>query len=139
MPTPVGPIRNETEHRQALAEIEKLWNAPPETPEGDRLDVLMALVDAYERKTWPDTDLDPIDAIKARMENSGRTRKDLERIVGSSGRVSEILGRKRRLTLSMIRKLVHEWKMPADLLVQLYPLSRRPGTSKRQSRSRRAA
>jgi HTH-type transcriptional regulator / antitoxin HigA len=109
-------------HCAALAEIEKLWGAEPGTPDGDRLDVLIALVDDYERRNWPDEDLDPVDAIRFRMENSGRSRKDLERIVGSSGRASEILNRKRHLTLPMIWRLVRDWKMPAEVLVRPYEL-----------------
>jgi HTH-type transcriptional regulator/antitoxin HigA len=105
---PVTPIRDEATHGAALAEIERLWGAESNTPEGDRLDVLMALVDDYERMNWPDEALDPIDAIHARMETSGRTRKDFEEIVGSSGRASEILTRKRHLTLPMIWRLVEE-------------------------------
>src|SRR5579863_4760243 len=119
----INPIRGEADHRTVLAEIERLWGAEPGTPAGDRLDVLMALADDYERVHWPDGDLDPIEAITARMENSGRTRKDLEKIVGSSGRASEILNRKRHLTLPMIWRLVSEWKMPAEILVRPYELS----------------
>src|SRR5215469_8097872 len=99
---PITPIRDEATHRAALAEIERLWGVESNTPEGDRLDVLMAHVDDYERLNWPEV-LDPIDAIHARTETSGRTRKDFEKIVGSSGRASaEILTRKRHLTLPMI-------------------------------------
>jgi HTH-type transcriptional regulator/antitoxin HigA len=120
----VRPIRNNAGHQAALKEIERLWGSAPGTPEGDRLDLLMTLVDGYERARWDDDALDPIDAIKARMENSGRTRKDLERIVGSSGRASEILSRKRRLTLAMIWSLVDEWKIPASALVRPYKLAK---------------
>jgi HTH-type transcriptional regulator / antitoxin HigA len=119
----ISPIRDEASHLAALAEIERLWGAAPGTSEGDRLDVLVVLVDEYERRTWPDEDLDPVDAIVARMENSGRDRKDLEKIVGSSGRVSEILNRRRHLTLPMIWRLVQEWKMPAEVLIRPYKLS----------------
>src|ERR1700691_5665679 len=119
----IVPIRDEAGHQIALAEIERLWGVAHGTPEGDRLDVLMTLVDAYEREQWPDPDLDPVDAIKARMENSGRTRKDFEAIVGSSGRASEILNRKRNLTLPMIWRLVSDCKMSADLLVLPYDLA----------------
>jgi HTH-type transcriptional regulator / antitoxin HigA len=115
---PITPIRDEAAHRAALAEIERLWGAESNTPEGDRLDVLMALVDDYERMNWPDEALDPIDAIHARMETSGRTRKDFEKIAGSSGKASEILTRKRHLTLPMIWRLVEEWRMPAEILVR---------------------
>jgi HTH-type transcriptional regulator / antitoxin HigA len=120
----VLPIRDDARHRAALAEIERLWGAEIGTIEGDRLDVLGTLVDAYERAQWPDENIDPIDAIAARMENSGRTRKDFERIVGSSGRASEILNRKRHLTLPMIWKLVRDWKMSAEVLVRPYEVKR---------------
>lgn len=135
----IGPICDDAAHRAALKEIDRLWGARKGTPEGDRLDVLMTLADLYERSRWPDEDLDPVEAIKARMENSGRTRKDFEKIVGSSGRASEILNRRRHLTLSMIWKLVREWKMPADILVRPYPLVARATAAKRHSRKRRAA
>jgi HTH-type transcriptional regulator/antitoxin HigA len=135
----LGPIRNDTAHRAALKEIDRLWGAPKGSPDGDRLDVLMTLVDVYERARWPDEDLDPVEAIKARMENSGRTRKDFEKIVGSSGRASEILNRKRHLTLAMIWGLVRHWKMPADVLVRPYALASRPTGVKRPRRKRRAA
>jgi len=138
----IAPIRDEADHQSALAEIERLWGSPRETSEGDRLDLLMTLVDAYEREQWPDDDLDPIDAIKARMENSGRTRKDFEAIAGSSGRASEILNRKRSLTLPMIWRLVSDWKMPADVLVRPYELAAsgaRTLAPRRHGRSRQPA
>jgi len=135
----ITPIRSETDHQDALAEIERLWGATIGTAEGDRLDVLMTLVDAYEREAWPDEDLDPIDAIKARMENSGRTRKDFEAIAGSSGRASEILNRKRSLTLPMIWKLVSDWKMPADVLVRPYPVVARESAPIREGLVRHGA
>jgi HTH-type transcriptional regulator / antitoxin HigA len=129
---PIIPIRDEATHRAALAAIERLWGAESNTPEGDRLDVLMALVDDYERINWPDEALDPIDAIHARMETSGRTRKDFEKIIGSSGRASEILSRKRHLTLPMIWRLVDEWRMPAEVLVRPYQLVPQGTSSKRK-------
>ncbi len=145
----IAPIRDEMSHKAALGEIDRLWGAAAGTPQGDRLDVLMTLVDAYERLRWPDDDVHPIDAIKARMENSDRTRKDFEKIVGSSGRASEILNRRRHLTLTMIWKLVRQWGIPADLLVKPYALARpmrgprRPRPRKKISRAivpkRRAA
>jgi antitoxin component HigA of HigAB toxin-antitoxin module len=133
----IVPIRDEAGHRVALAEIERLWGAAPGTRDGDRLDILMALVDDFERTNWPDEDLDPIDAIVAHMENSGRSRKDFEKIVGSSGRASEILNRRRHLTLPMIWRLVHEWKMPAEILVRPYDLSAQ--VSRRDIRTAQAA
>ena len=139
MTTRIVPIRKESEHQRALADIERLWGSAAGTPDGDRLDVLMALVDSFERATWPDEDLDPVEAIKARMENAGWTRKDFEKIVGSSGRASEILNRKRHLTLPMIWKLVREWKMPAEVLVRPYDLASRKGAARRAARKARAA
>ncbi len=135
----LAPIRDDAAHRAALREIDRLWGARKGTPDGDRLEVLMTLADLYERTRWPDQDLDPVDATKARMENSGRTRKDFEKIVGSSGRASEILNRKRRLTLAMIWELVRQWKIPAEILVRPYALSSRSTTPKRSNRKRRAA
>ncbi len=134
----IAPIRDEAGHRAALAEIERLWGAAA-TPDGDRLDILMALVDDYERMHWPDEDLDPVDAILARMENSGRTRKDFEKLVGSSGRASEILNRKRHLTLPMIWRLVQEWKMPAEILVRPYELSVQKTTTGHTTKRARTA
>jgi HTH-type transcriptional regulator / antitoxin HigA len=134
----VTPICDDTSHQAALDEIERLWGAVEGTADGDRLTVLMTLADAYERERWPDEDLDPIDAIKARMENSGRSRKDFEVIAGSSGRASEILNRKRGLTLPMIWRLVSDWKMPADVLVRPYELTGNPA-AQRRSRSRQPA
>src|SRR5579863_6049241 len=116
----ITPIKDEATHRAALAEIDRLWGSASGTPDGDRLEVLMTLVDAYERARWPDDDIDPVDAVKARMENSGRTRKDFEAVIGSSGRASEILNRRRHLTLRMIWRLAQEWQMPADLLIRPY-------------------
>ncbi len=99
----------------------------------------MALVDDYERNKWPDEPLAPVDAINARMENSGRTRKDLEKLVGTSGRASEILNRKRHLTLPMIWRLVAEWKMSAEVLVRPYDLAMQKTTDKRDTGKTRLA
>src|SRR5580658_2899341 len=133
----ITPIRDEASHKAALAEIDRLWGSPAGTPDGDRLDVMMTLADAYEKLHWPDEPIDPVDVIKARMENSGRTRRDFEKIVGSSGRASEILNRRRPLTLGMIWKLTQEWSIPADLLVKPYALSRARPDRKRVRRSQR--
>lgn len=135
MIAPLRPIHDAHSHQAALEEIRCLWGAAPGSPEGEHLDLLMTLVDAYERAQWEDDALDAIDAIKARMENSGRTRKDLEKIVGSSGRVSEILTRKRRLTLPMIWLLVERWKMPASVLVRPYQLAKRRAAKKKTRRA----
>jgi HTH-type transcriptional regulator/antitoxin HigA len=135
----IAPIRDEAGHRAALAEIERLWGATSGTPDGDSLDVLMVLVDDYERRNWPDGELDPVDAIIGRMENSGRTRKDLEEVVGSSGRASEILNRRRHLTLPMIWRLARDWKIPAEILIRPYRLATDEPTTKRHVGKARTA
>ena len=120
----VTPIKTEADFRTALAEIERLWDAEPETPEGDRLDILMTLVEVYERRHHPMPPADPIAAIEFMMEQRGMTRADLVPIIGSSGRVSEVLNRRRPLSLSMIRRLSEELRIPPEILIQLYDLQR---------------
>jgi HTH-type transcriptional regulator/antitoxin HigA len=112
------PIRSEADYEAALEEIERLWGAKVGTPEGDRLDVLSTLVDAYETEHDPIDPPDPIAAIRFRMEQQGLTRKELERILGSRVRVSEILNRKRGLSIAMIRRLHETLGIPADVLIR---------------------
>jgi HTH-type transcriptional regulator/antitoxin HigA len=112
------PIRSETDYQAALAEMERLWGTRLGTPEGDRLDVLATLVDAYEAEHEPIDPPDPIDAIRFRMEQQGLTRKDLERVLGTRTRVSEILNRKRKLSIRMIRRLHAELGISADVLIR---------------------
>lgn len=119
---PIKPIRTDQDHADAIAAIESLWDAEPGTAEHDRLEVLGTLVDAYEAQRWPITAPDPVDAIKARMEQAGLTQTDLARLIGSRARASEILSRKRRLTLDMAWKLSQEWRIPAESLIRPYPL-----------------
>lgn len=116
----IQPIRTEQDHAAALREIEALMDAPAGSPEGDRLDVLATLVEVYEARRYPVEAPDPIEAIRFMMEQKGLTRRDLETAIGSSGRVAEILNRKRALTLPMIRKLCSLLDLPADLLVREY-------------------
>ena len=113
----IRPIRSRKDHKQALVEIERLWNAKPGTPQYDRLDVLATLVDAYERKHFPMPAPDPVEAILFRMDQQGLTRKDLEPILGSRARVSEVLNHKRPLTLPMIRALHESLGIPAEFLI----------------------
>ncbi|HEY0833636.1 MAG TPA: transcriptional regulator [Azospirillum sp.] len=120
----VTPIKTDTDFRAALAGIERLWDAEPETQEGDRLDILMTLVEAYERRHHPMPPAAPIAAIKFMMEQRGMTRADLEPNIGSSGRVSEVLNRRRALSVSMIRRLSEELRIPAEILIQPYDLQR---------------
>lgn len=120
----VNPIKTDADFQAALADIERLWDAEPDTPDGDRLDILMTLVEAYERRRHPMPPADPIAAIEFMMEQRGMTRADLEPIIGSSGRVSEVLNRRRALSVSMIRRLSEELHIPAEILIQPYDLQR---------------
>ena len=105
-----------------LEEIDALWEATPGTPEADHLDLLVMLVEAYEAEHYPIPDPDPIALILHVMDARGLTRRDMEPYLGSRARVSEILNRKRPLSLEMIRKLQSGLGLPADVLVQPYPL-----------------
>ena len=97
--------------------IEGLWGAKNDTPEGDDIDLLVTLVESYEMKSYPIAPPDPIDAIKFRMEQMGMTKADMVKYLGSQSRVSEVLNRKRGLTLGMIRSLYKGLKIPAELLI----------------------
>ena len=131
--TEIKPIKTEADYDAALAEIATLMDAEPGTPEGDRLDVLVTLVEAYEAKRWPIDPPDPIVAIKLRMEQRGLTRHDLEKVLGSKSRVSEVLNRKRPLTLEMIRRLHARWGIPAKSLIQ--PTTRRKRIRQKAARA----
>jgi HTH-type transcriptional regulator / antitoxin HigA len=116
----IRPIRTKADHRAALREVERLWNADPGTLDGDRVDVLVTLIEAYEARHFPIDQPDPITAIEFMMEQKGLTRRDLEGAIGSRGRVSEVLTRKRPLTLPMVRQLSALLHIPAEVLVQPY-------------------
>jgi HTH-type transcriptional regulator / antitoxin HigA len=123
----IRPIRTDEDHRAALAEIEACWGAPEDTEEGDKLDVLLALVELYEAKRWPiDTDdsFDPIDVLQYAIEELGHTQSELAELLGSRSRASELLSRRRALTVDMIHKIGEAWKIPADLLVRPYRVER---------------
>lgn len=115
----IKPIRTEADYESALEEVERLWGAEPGTPEGDRFEVLFTLVEAYEEKQYPILPPDPVEAIKYFMDSRGLDRRDLEQYIGPSGRVSEVLSRKRPLTLAMIRKLNAGLGIPAEVLIQI--------------------
>lgn len=118
----IKPIRTEADYEAALQEIDRVWGAPYGSPEGDKLDVLVTLVEAYEAKHHPIPPPDPIEAILHYMESQGLTRRDLEPYLGSRARVAEILNRRRALSLNMIRKLQCGLGIAADILVQPYAL-----------------
>ena len=120
----IRPLRTEADYDAALREIENLWGAPYGSPQGDRLEVLVTLVEAYEEKHYPIEPPDPIEAILHQMESQGLSRRDLEPLLGSRGRVSEILNRKRPLSIEMIRNLHAGLGISADVLVQPYELRR---------------
>lgn len=113
----IRPIKTEQDYDSAISRIEELWGAKKDTPEGDELDLLVTLVEFYEMKHYPIAPPDPIDAIKFRMEQMGMTKDDMVKYLGSQSRVSEVLNRKRGLTLGMIRSLYKELKIPADILL----------------------
>jgi len=120
----VRPIRTKTDYEEALAEIGELMTARAGTSEGDRLDVLSTLVEAYEAEHHAIDAPDPIALLEFAMEQRGADRSDLEPMIGSRGRVSEVLTRKRSLSLAMIRNLKATWELPADVLVRSYPLKK---------------
>lgn len=113
----IRPIKTEADYRDTLTEIERLMNAQPDTPEGDRLDVLVTLVEAYERAHFPMDLPTPIEAIKFRMEQQGLTVNDLVPIIGRKNRVYEILKGRRPLTLRMIEGLYSNFDIPAECLI----------------------
>ncbi len=131
----IEPIVDESSHKRALERIEALWEAEVGTAEGAELDALATLVEAYERKTFPILPPDPISAIQARAEQLGWSRKDLESVIGSRARVSEVLRGHRSLTLPMIRRIHSRMGIPADLLITPGPgiRSARPRPPKRQT------
>ena len=118
MTVELKPIRSKADYKRALADVERLWGAKGGTPEGDRLDVLATLIDAYETEHYPMDPPDPVEAIKFRMEQQGLTRKDLEPLIGTRTRVSEVLNRKRNLSIGMIRRLHDRLGISAEVLIR---------------------
>jgi HTH-type transcriptional regulator/antitoxin HigA len=116
--TEIRPIRTKRDHEAALKEIERLWGAKAGTLEGDRLDVLATLIEAYEAEHYPMDPPDPIEAIKFRMEQQGLTRRDLEEIIGTRTRIAEVLNRKRGLSIAMIRRLHERLGISAEVLIR---------------------
>jgi len=118
----VAPIRTNEDYQQALKKLAKVFHAQQWTPEFDVLEVLSILVENYEARHFPMDEPDPIEAIKFRMEQEGMSQRQLARVIGYDSRVSEILNRKRRLTLKMIRKISAALGIPLGVLVQEYSL-----------------
>jgi len=114
------PIRNEKDYQKALDRLEDIFDAKKGTEEGDELEILSILIDRFENENFPIGMPDPIEAIKFRMEQMGMNQKDLAEVVGFKSRVSEILNKKRKLTLDMIRKLNTNLHIPTEVLVQDY-------------------
>ena len=113
----IEPIHNDRDHKKALAHIEKLWGARKGSASAKKLEVLVTLVEVYEAKHHAVAPPDPIEAIRFRMEQAGLTRADLEKLIGSRARVSEVLNRRRPLTVAMIRRLRDALGISADVLV----------------------
>ena len=118
----IKPIVTEADYRQALSAIENLWGADPDSSDGAVLDALATLVEAYEEKEWTPGQGDPIDVIQAHMAWNEYKQSDFAQLLGSRSRASEVLNRRRALTLEMIHKLDQEWGIPASLLVRPYSL-----------------
>ena len=113
----IRPIKTELDYNSAIKRIEELWGSKKDTLNGDELDLLVTLVESYEMKLYPIAPPDPIDAIKFRMEQMGMSKEDMVKYLGSQSRVSEILNRKRKLTLKMVKSLYKGLKIPAEILL----------------------
>ena len=118
----IKPIRNERDYELALHRLNEIFDAPAGTPEGDEAELLALLIDHYENEHYPIEAPDPIEAIKIRMEEMNLKQKDLVSEIGGKSRVSEILNRRRKLTVGMIRKLAKRLKLSADVLIRDYQL-----------------
>ena len=113
----IKPIKTEKDYNGAIQRIEQLWGAKKNSPDGDEFDLLCTIVEAYEIKHFPILPPDPIDAIVFRMEQMNMTKSDMAKYLGSQSRVSEILTRKRQLTLKMVKSLYKGLKIPAEILL----------------------
>jgi HTH-type transcriptional regulator/antitoxin HigA len=138
----ISPIKNESDYAAAIRRIEAVWGAAPGTPEGDELEILVTLAEAYERRHYPIDLPDPVEAIKFRLEQEGKDYRALIGLIGQRTRVYEVMRRARPLSLNMIRKLHSQLEIPAEVLIQptRKPASRTPRASRPTStRTRRAA
>lgn len=119
----IFPIRSDEDHAKALRLIEKHWGAASGTREGDMLDVMITLVERYEDERWPSASGDPVEILNYAISDMGRSQKELGDVIGSRPRASEVLSRRRPLTLEMIRKISSAWNIPANLLISQYELA----------------
>ena len=133
------PIKTEDDYRAALAEIEGIFQAEPGTPDGDRLDILTLMVEAYEEQHYPIPPPSPLDALEYHLESRGLTRRDLEPYLGSRARVTEVMNRRRALTIDMIRRLHQGLGISAEVLIQSYPLVKSPASRTRRTTAIAAA
>jgi len=122
----IRPLRTEADYDAALVEIERYFDKEPKqgTPKADRFDLLALVIEDYERRNWPIDPPDPVEAIRYRMETAGLGQSDLGRLLGSRQRASDILSRKRRLTMQMAWKLHRDWDIPAEALILPQPTRR---------------
>jgi HTH-type transcriptional regulator / antitoxin HigA len=120
----IRPIKNEADYQLALKQMEKVFDAKGGTPEGDLADILALMIDDYEQRNYPIGSPDPIEAIKVRMEEMNLKQADMVNIIGTKSRVSEVLNRKRKLTLEMVRNLKKHLNIPSDVLTTDYALAR---------------
>ena len=116
----IKPIKTKKDYQAAMDRLEVIFDAKPGSPEGDELEVLGILIDKYEQEQYPIDYPDPIEAIKFRMEQLGYSQSDLAKVIGLKSRASEILNKKRKLTLEMIRQLHQVLGIPTDVLIQSY-------------------
>lgn len=113
----IKPIHTEADYKAAMVQMGKLWECPEGSPEADVLEVLSILIEQYEKRTYPITTLDPVEAIRYEMEENGLSQRDMIKYFGSKERVSEILNRKRPMTLKMVKALYHDLGIPASILL----------------------
>jgi HTH-type transcriptional regulator / antitoxin HigA len=118
----IQPIHNDDDHRAALAEIERLWDAPEGSEDNEKLEILATLVEKYEEARWPvdNVEFDPVDVLHYAIKEMGHTQAELAKLLNSRSRASEILRRERPLNLDMIRRINEAWKIPAGLLIKPY-------------------
>lgn len=120
----IRPIRTDADLTEALREIDRLWGAPAGSPEGDRLDVLATLVEAFEQAQYPVPESDPVELLHYAIDEMGRSQAELAELLGSRSRASEILNRKRPLNLEQIRRIAEAWSLPIAALAKPYRLAR---------------